>query len=82
MRKALVYSRRLKEAGLTQEQAEVHLGILEEIVEDEMATKSDILAMDSKFTAKFEQMEYKLTFRLGLMLTAAVGFLATFIKLT
>ena len=48
MRRTIEYSKKLEEAGLTRKQAEVHLEILEEVVEDEMATKSDILSLKSE----------------------------------
>ncbi len=89
MRRALVYSKRLKEAGLTQEMVDAHISILEEVVEDEMATKADIQNLESRIelrlqamSSKIDQMEYKLTIRMGLMLVAAVGVLSALIKLT
>ena len=42
MRHTLKYSKQLESAGLSRELAETHLQILEEIVEDEMATKADL----------------------------------------
>lgn len=116
MRRALLYSKKLEEAGLSRQQAETHLEILEEIVEDEMATKADIQSLKSEATRAVEslkldttraieslrldttraieglkseikqfrsemmQMEYKITIKLGLMLAAAVGILATLQK--
>ena len=61
MRKALAYSKKLEEVGLTREQAEVHLEILDDIVEDEMATKQDLKNLDSKLTTQIQKLESKLT---------------------
>lgn len=55
MRKALMYSKRLEKAGLTRTQAEVHLEILEEVIENEMATKNDIRDLKA-FTASRESL--------------------------
>lgn len=71
MRKVIEYSRKLEEAGLTRQQAEVHLNILEEVIEGEMATKVDILALDTKIqivenklTSKIEELDHRLSSRI------------------
>lgn len=81
MKKALHYSRKLEEVGLTREQATVHLEILESVVEDEMATKADIQNSESNLRSEIRQLELKMTIKVGLMLATAVGILATLIRL-
>lgn len=48
MRKTLLYTKRLESVGLSRDQAEAHLQILEEVIEDEMATKADIQSSKSE----------------------------------
>ena len=46
MIKALKYSKQLEAVGLSREQAEVHLEILTEVIEGEMATKADLKKLE------------------------------------
>ena len=62
----LSYARRLRAAGFSQAQAEALAGV----VTDAGATKFDL-----------RELEYRLTVRLGAMLTVAVGTVATLVKL-
>ena len=66
----LVYARRLKTAGFSQEQAEVQAEALAAVVTETLATKHDL-----------RELEYRLTIRLGAMITVAVGAVAALTKL-
>ena len=66
----LVYARRLKGAGVSDEQAEVQAEALAAVVTDVVATKQDL-----------RELEYRLTIRLGTMMTVAVGAMAALVKL-
>jgi hypothetical protein len=77
---ALAYAKRLQAAGFTQAQAE--------IVDERLATKQDLREQEQRLLSRMEQIEYrieqlgyKLTLRLGAMLVAAVGVVATLVKL-
>ena len=61
----LQYAKRLKKAGVTDQQAEVHAEALKELIDGKLATKQDI-----------KNLEYKLTLRLGSMIVAGVGFIS------
>ncbi len=68
----LEYAKRLENAGFTRQQAETQANIMTEIVDEKMATKSDL-----------RELEYRLTIRFGTMIAAAVAVLAgiiTFVK--
>jgi hypothetical protein len=80
MKNALQYSKRLESAGLSREQAEAHLEILSEVVEDEMATKTDLERLEQKMSAGFQQMEYRLTIKLGAFMVVAVGAVAALVR--
>lgn len=73
----LSYVKKLKAAGVPEEQAEVHAEIFNEIIEERLATKQDIL--DLKRDIK--EMEMRLTIRLGAMMTAGIIIVATLVKL-
>jgi hypothetical protein len=66
----LVYARRLKNAGFSEEQAEVQAEALAAVVADTLATKQGL-----------RELEYRLTLRLGAMMTVAVGAVAALTKL-
>jgi hypothetical protein len=70
----LGYAKRLRDAGLSTEQAEAHAEAAREFMMAALVTKTDLaLALD--------HMALKLTVRLGGMVALAVAVLATIIKL-
>ena len=66
----LAYARRLRQAGVPEEQAQVHAEALAAVVTETLATKQDL-----------RELEYRLTLRLGAMLTVSVGAVAALVKL-
>jgi hypothetical protein len=66
----LAYARRLRQAGFSEQQAEVQAEALAAVVSETLATKQDL-----------RELEYRLTLRLGAMLTVAVGAVAALVKL-
>ncbi len=73
----LAYSRRLRAAGVPEEQAAAHAEALAELATDHLATKADIRELEHKLT----ELEYRLTIRIGGMLTVAVGVMTALNKL-
>ena len=66
----LAYARKLRQAGVPEEQAQVHAEALAAVVTETLATKQDL-----------RELEYRLTLRLGAMLTVSVGAVAALVKL-
>lgn len=66
----LAYARRLRAAGFTEQQAEVQAEALAGVVGETLATKQDL-----------RELEYRLTLRLGAMMTVAVGAVAALTRL-
>ena len=66
----LAYARRLRQAGVPEEQAQVHAEALAAVVTETLATKQDL-----------RELEYRLTLRFGAMLTVSVGAVAALVKL-
>jgi len=61
----LAFAKKLKAAGFTDEQAETLAHAQAELIDERLATKSDL-----------ERLELRLTIRMGGMLALAVAFLA------
>ena len=70
----LEFSRRLKGAGFTEQQAEVLAEATRELVTDEMVTKTFL-------QSELEKLSMRLTIRMGTIAIAVVGALAAIIKL-
>lgn len=70
----LKYAKKLKEAGFTDTQAESQAEAMAELVDNKLATKQDLIALE-------ERLSYKLTVRLGSMLVTAVMVLAALNKI-
>lgn len=70
----LKYSRKLEEVGIPREQAETHIQIIAEVLEEDMATKQDL-----------RELEYRLLIKLsaiiGTMITLAIAITAALARL-
>jgi len=78
---SLGYARKLEAAGFSREQAEVQTDALREIIEDRLATKSDLKALEAQLEGKIRELEYRLTIRLGGMMAASIAIVAALVKL-
>ena len=74
----LGYAKRLRNAGVSQEQAEAHAETAREFVMGELVTRSDL-------QAAMDNLALRLTLRLGVMLATglatSIGLIAAIIKL-
>jgi hypothetical protein len=84
----LEYASRLKGAGFTDQQAEAQVQALAAIVNDNLATKQDvvlvkqdILALRQELKHDLRELEHRLTLRLGTVVSVAVGVVAALVKL-
>lgn len=77
----LEYAKELEAAGFTTQQAEVQAKALSRIVDERLATKQDIAMLQRDIKELEERLTYRLTLRMGTMLTAAVGVIAVLIKI-
>lgn len=71
----LNYARRLKDAGIPQNQAEAHADAARQFIMAELVTKQDL-------AAALEMQTLRLTVRLGGLLALGIAALAALIKLT
>jgi hypothetical protein len=91
----LGYAKRLRDAGISQGQAEAHAEAAREFVMGELVTKADLLAIKADLQATkadlqamkadlqtaIDNLSLRLTLRLGVMLAAGLATLAAIIKL-
>lgn len=77
----LAYANKLKQAGVPNRQAEVQAEAMAELVEERLATKRDLSELEERIANRMNELEYRLTIRLGSMLVVAVSILAALVKL-
>ena len=80
----LGYAKRLRDAGISQQQAEAHAEAAREFVMGELVTRADLQVVKADLQAAMDTLSLRLTLRLGAMLAtglaASVGLLAAIIK--
>ena len=80
----LKFSKRLKDAGVPDKQAEAEAEALSEVFEinfKEMATKEDLKALEERLSDRMTMLEQRMTIKLGALMVAAVGIVAILVKL-
>jgi hypothetical protein len=87
----LKYSKRLKDAGVPDKQAEAEAEALAEVLEvklQDLATKEDVLAvklelklMEERYGDKITLLEQRMTIKLGGMMVASIAIIATLVML-
>jgi hypothetical protein len=77
----LAYAKRLRDAGISMEQAEAHAEAAREFVMAELVTKTDLEAVRQELHTAIDNLGLRLTIRLGAMLAVGIAALATIIKL-
>ena len=84
----LQYAKKLREAGFTEQQAEVQAEAMAELVDDKLATKQDIFALKrdieelrAELKRDMKELEYRLTIKMGSFLIIGLTALVTLMKL-
>ncbi len=89
---ALKYTQELEKAGFTRAQAEISIRLLIDVMNENFATKSDLktefLSLRTELKAEtkdlqseIKELEYKMTIKLGTMMTIAIGVTAALVKM-
>ena len=60
MNNTLKYVKALESAGISREQAEVHVQLVTEIMEGDLATKQDIKNLETKLDTSVERLEHSI----------------------
>ena len=66
----LAYAKKLKEAGFTEQQAEIQAEAMAELVNEQLTTKRDL-----------RELEMRLVLRLGTMMVGGIAVIATLVKI-
>lgn len=77
----LAYSKKLKEAGVPDAQAEVHAEAVAELVDERIATKQDLKELEIILKRDVKELELRLTIRLGAMMAASIAIIAALVNL-
>jgi len=77
----LAYAKKLKSVGFTEEQAEVQAEALAKIIDERLATKQDILALQRDMKEMELRLKHDLTLRLGAMMAASIAIVAALVQL-
>ena len=94
MFKALKYTKILEDVGLTREQAEAHIEIMTEVMDSNLATKQDVKDLRQEVKElevsllheikdvrnDIVQSEYRLTVKMGTIVSVALGIAIAFLK--
>ena len=77
----LAYAKKLKAVGVPDEVAEVQAEALAEIVEERLTTKRDLKELEERLINRLNELEYKITIRLGAMLAVGIAAVSALVKL-
>jgi len=77
----LAYAKKLKAAGVPEQQAEVQAEAFAEIVDERLATKQDIELLRRDMKELELRLKHDLTLRLGTMTAASIAIVAALVKL-
>ena len=81
----LVYAKKLRQAGVPEEQAEVHAEALAVIIDEKLATKRDLNELEISLKRDMKELELRLkhdlTLRLGAMLATGITIIALLVTL-
>ena len=84
----LAYSKKLKAAGVPEQQAEVQAEAFAEIIEERLAAKQDIVSvqrdikeLEVSLKRDMKELEMRLTIRLGIIMAASIAVVAALVKL-
>jgi len=77
----LAYAKKLKAAGVPEQQAEVQAEAFAEIVDERLATKQGIELLRRDMKELQLRLKHDLTLRLGTMTAASIAIVAALVKL-
>ena len=75
------FVKKLKAVGFTAEQAEVFASEQARLIEDKLATKNDLVELESNLRRDMRELEYRIIIKLGGLMAASIAVVATLVKL-
>lgn len=77
----LQFTKRLKAAGFSEQQAEALAEEQSRLIEDRLASKDDLERLQLEIQRDLKELELRLTVKLGALIAASIGITATLVKL-
>jgi hypothetical protein len=77
----LKYAKKLEEVGFSREQAEMTIGILNEVVEGNLATKQDLKELSVELRHEIQQTKSELIIKLGAIMVIGIAVISALVKL-
>jgi len=74
------FVKKLKAVGFTEEQAEVFASEQARLTEDKLATKNDLVELESNLRRDMRELEYRIIIKLGGLMAASIVVVATLVK--
>ncbi|MBF0132271.1 MAG: DUF1640 domain-containing protein [Magnetococcales bacterium] len=75
------FVKKLKDAGMPEEQAKILAETHTELIEERLATKRDLKELETNLRHEMKEMEMRLLIRLGGMMAASIAIVAALVKL-
>ncbi|MBM2813720.1 MAG: hypothetical protein HW421_482 [Ignavibacteria bacterium] len=77
----LAYTKKLREVGFTEQQAEVQAQAIVELIEDKIATKRDLKELETTLQRDIKELELRMIIKLGALLAMSIAIVAVLVKL-
>jgi hypothetical protein len=75
------FVKKLKAVGFSEEQAEVFASEQARLIEDNLATKKDLVELENNLQRDLRELEYRIIIKLGALMAASIAVVATLVKL-
>jgi hypothetical protein len=75
------FVKKLKAVGFSEEQAEVFASEQARLIEDNLATKKDLVELENNLQRDLRELEYRIIIKLGGLMAASIAVVATLVKL-
>lgn len=74
------FVKKLKAVGFSEEQAEVFASEQARLIEDNLATKKDLVELENNLQRDLRELEYRIIIKLGGLMAASIAVVATLVK--
>jgi hypothetical protein len=78
----LEYAEKAEKVGFTKEQASFQAREMAKVIDEKLATKKDLKALEIAVRNDIKELELRLIIKMGAMVTVITGLMTTLIKLT
>ena len=75
------FVKKLKAVGFTEEQAEVFANEQARLIEDNLATKKDLVELENNLRRDMRELEYRIIIKLAGLMAVSIAVVATLVKL-